>query len=92
MNKTAAIITVEWGYESHSLHLDKEDWQDVLSGEELSFDGPGYDYEGGEYSDYWRFKGGVGGELKVYYSGDEEGSEGEGYLGSLTEDMIELKP
>ncbi|MDF1853579.1 MAG: hypothetical protein P1U85_22275 [Verrucomicrobiales bacterium] len=88
--KETATIWVEWGYELHALKLDAEDWADIKAGKDLYAEGDGYEYEGGEFSDTWHFTGGIGGELRVTYCGEEEGSEGEGYIGSLTEDMIEI--
>jgi hypothetical protein len=88
-NEAAVTVFVEWGYELHSLKVDQEDWERIQAGESTSISGDGYCYEGSEFSDSWHFTGGIGGDLRVYYCGEEEGSEGEGYIGILTEDMIE---
>ena len=87
--EASVTIFVEWGYELHSLEVDQEDWKSIQAGESLSISGDGYSYEGAEFSDSWHFNGGIGGDLRIYYTGEEEGSEGEGYIGKLKEDMIE---
>ena len=76
--KEKAEIWVDWGYELHSLTLDSDDWAAVKAGEEITIDGEGYGYEGEVFSDTWRCKGGIGGELRVTYCGEEEKSESDG--------------
>ena len=44
----------------------------------LSIRGQGYYYEGQFFWDYWRFGGGLNGELEVGY-----GDDGVGFIGSL---------
>ena len=85
-NDIAATIHVEWGYEPHSLEVDHADWEAIKAGEEVTIVGEGYRYGGESFSDQWRFKGGIGGEL-IVLCGD---NGGEGYIGPLTEDMIEV--
>jgi hypothetical protein len=65
-----ATITVEWGYEEHSIRLSPEDWAAVKSGKPLSLDGDGYDYEGEFFEDTWTFEGGLSGALVVTYGDD----------------------
>ena len=85
MKGGGATITVEWGYELHSIALGPEHWRLIKSGKVLSVRGKGYDYEGEFFSDYWTFSGGVGGSLLVRYG--EDG--GVGYEGILNPSMVE---
>jgi hypothetical protein len=75
-------ITVEWGYEEHSITLTPSDWAKVISGEELVICGDGYDYEGEVFDDFWHFTGGLEGDLIVTYSnaGDDSGTGFDGKL------------
>jgi hypothetical protein len=43
-------------------------------GAPVEVDGPGYGYEGKDFSDFWYFEGGLDGELVVNYS-DAEGDD-----------------
>jgi len=79
--KETAKTWAGWSYELHSLERDAEDWASVKAGERITIDGDDYGYEGVEFSDTWRFKRGVGGDLRVTYGGEEEGPEGEGFTG-----------
>jgi len=80
-----ALITVEWGYDNHSIKLTAKDWFKVKSGNSLSKKGKGYYYEGTFFQDYWYFGGGLEGSLSVRYGDDG----GEGFNGSLNEAIIE---
>ncbi len=66
----AATIMVEWGYETHSLTLTPDQWEFVMSGHALGVEGPGYEYEGEHFEDYWSFAGGYRGTLEVSYGDD----------------------
>ncbi len=80
-----AIISVEWGYELHSIKLSARDWALVKSGEGLSKRGKGYYYEAQFFWDYWNFGGGLSGSLYVDYGNDGAN----GYMGSLRGATIE---
>lgn len=80
-------VSVEWGYEEHSITLTAEDWARVKSGEELSIEGDGYHYEGEFFSDYWEFAGGMEGDLIVSYGNDGDYS-GTGFDGKLRDASI----
>ncbi len=82
-----ARITVSWGYDSHSIELDSEQWNRVLGGEPLSIEGEGYCYEESFFQDYWMFGGGLDGKLEVSY-GD---GGGQGFVGSLRDANIEVQ-
>ena len=66
----AATITVEWGYESHSIALTPRNWAAIKAGRTHGQRGAGYYYEGEFFWDYWSFGGGLEGELEVGYGGD----------------------
>jgi len=74
MNKQSATITVEWGYEPHSITLTPRNWAKVKSGKPLRIRGKGYYYENEFFWDYWDFGGGLDGTLEVGYG--ESGGQG----------------
>jgi hypothetical protein len=80
----AATITVDWGYENHSITLTPRNWAAIKAGRPHSQRGKGYYYEGEFFWDYWRFAGGLDGELEVNYGGDG----GQGYDGLLSDASI----
>jgi hypothetical protein len=57
MNR-GARISVEWGYENHSIVLTAPEWAKVKRGEQLTVKGEGYYYEREYFWDYWAFSGG----------------------------------
>lgn len=79
------IITVEWGYEHHSLALSRKDWDLIKAGQSLRIRGDGYYYEGDFFWDYWFFGGGLDGILQVDYG--EDGATG--FVGKLRDALIE---
>jgi hypothetical protein len=64
----AAKISVEWGYEIHSIVLIPRNWTKVKARKPLTIRRKGYDYEGQFFWDYWVFGGGLDGSLEVCYS------------------------
>ncbi len=82
------MITVEWGYDSHSITLNPGQWAGVLSGEPLGVKGPGYYYEAALFQDYWDFEGGLDGSLSVSYGDDGA----EGFNGTLRSARIQEVP
>ena len=80
-----ATITVEWGYESHSITLAPHDWAAIKVGRPHSQRGEGYMYDGEYFWDYWRFLGGLDPELEVDYG--EDGAQGFG--GKLSDAVVE---
>jgi hypothetical protein len=85
MPNEGAKITVEWGYELHSIRLTPHNWRLVKSGKPLNIRGKGYRYDGEFFWDYWRFSGGLDGALTVAY-GD---GGGVGFVGKLSGAKIE---
>jgi len=83
MNKPSATISVQWGYEIHSITLTPRNWARVKSGKPLSIRGKGYYYEGKHFWDYWDFAGGLEGSLVVSYG------DGVGFDGNLRAARIE---
>jgi hypothetical protein len=87
--RAGATISVEWGYEQHSITLTPRNWAKVKSGKELFIRGKGYRYEVEFFWDYWHFAGGMEGKLEVWY-GDDGGL---GFDGQLRDaDIMELRP
>jgi hypothetical protein len=80
-------ITVEWGYEEHSLTLTPRKWARVKSGKALYIRGKGYHYEGEFFWDYWDFGGGLWGELTVSY-GNHGDYSATGFVGKLEDANI----
>ena len=76
----AAEITVEWGYELHSIVLTPRNWTKVKSGKPLSIRGKGYIYEGEFFWDHWHFNTYENNEIYVTYGNDG----GEGFIGSFS--------
>ena len=75
----AATITVEWGYEDHSIALTPRNWAAIKAGRPHSQRGAGYHYGAEFFWDYWTFTGGLDGELTVDYGNDG----GQGFTGKL---------
>jgi hypothetical protein len=80
-------ITVEWGYEEHTITLTPRNWAKVKSGKELYIRGKGYHYEGEFFWDYWYFGGGLGGDLVLYY-GNHGDYSATGFDGKLEDAKI----
>jgi hypothetical protein len=66
----AVEISVQWGYEIHSIVLSPGDWEVVKNGGPLNISGEGYWYEAEFFEDYWMFGGGPDGSLQVSYGDD----------------------
>ena len=85
---TRATITVEWGYECHSIMLTARNWARMKAGKPLRIRGKGYWYEGEHFWTYWDFTGGLDGGLVVSC---HRGTEwyGDGFVGRLNDALIE---
>lgn len=84
-------LTVEWGYELHSISLRPELWMRIQSGEAMNLKGDGYSYEGFEFQDYWQFFGQGREEVVVTYTavnGDVM-DEGDGFAGGLCDVLVD---
>ena len=79
-----ATISVEWGYENHSITLTAKNWAKIKAGKPHAQRGEGYNYEGTFFWDYWSFGGGMDGELRVGYSSKNEDG-GTGFDGNLSD-------
>ncbi len=77
--KIAATITVEWGYDDHSITLTPRNLAAVKAGRPHSQRGAGYHYGAEFFWDYWAFSGGLDGDLTVDYGSDG----GQGFTGKL---------
>jgi len=74
----SVTLSVEWGYDTHSLTIGPRNWQKIKAGKEWGTPGETYDYEGERFGCYWSFNSrGKPGSLIVSYGNDG----GEGYDG-----------
>jgi hypothetical protein len=85
MPLVAATVTVNWGYENHSLDLTPRRWAQVVAGKPVSMRGQGYHADGKFWWDYWAFNCDGEGSLNVGY-----GEGGEGWSGNLASARVEL--
>jgi hypothetical protein len=89
MTRERARISVEWGYEIHSITLTARNWSRVKAGKPLRIRGQGYWYDGEHFWDYWAFAGGMEGRLIVSYHQKTEWYA-DGWDGALTGAEIEI--
>jgi hypothetical protein len=89
MTRERARISVEWGYEIHSIALTARNWARVKARNPLRIRGQGYWYEGEHFWDYWDFAGGVKGRLIVSYHQKTEWYA-DGWYGELKDAEIEI--
>jgi hypothetical protein len=73
-------VSVEWGYELHSIEIGPRKWMRISNGEEVTIDSVGY-YEGEEFSVSWCFNTDPQDTLIVTY-GDDGGM---GFVGKIDE-------
>jgi len=83
------IVTVEWGYDNHSIVLTDKEWTHISEGIPLMKVGGGYVYEGESYQDYWTFTGGASGNILIEYGEGEDRAIG--FQGSLQQANIETQ-
>ena len=80
----SAKISVEWGYDIHTITLTPRNWSKVKRGNRLRIRAPGFSEEGFQW-EYWSFSGGVQGDLIVEYGSNG----GTGFIGKLSDAEIE---
>ena len=86
-------MSVEWGYEIHSVTIGPRCWKKIQEGKEWGTGGETYYYEGERFSCYWDFNcRGEPGSLIVSYGNDG----GEGYCGKwanvdITEQLVNIE-
>jgi hypothetical protein len=87
-------LRVYWPDDWHELVLDEADWRLVAEGEEFSEAGGEYWYDGKQYEANWVFNARHPGSLLVTYQSLEgdEGSEGEGFIGDITDALAQDEP
>ena len=74
----SVTLSVEWGYEIHSLTIGPRNWAKIQAGKKWGAAGETYYYEGERFGCYWSFNDrGEPGSLIVSYGNDG----GEGYCG-----------
>jgi hypothetical protein len=76
-------LSVEWGYELHSVSIGIKQWAEILAGHEKSIESEGW-YEGTSFSVRWSFNSGEMHSLVVTYGDDgatgHEGDITDGYI------------
>lgn len=75
-------VSVEWGYDPHSIFVPMRDWVEILGGGYYSDEEP-YSYEGERLTAVWRINGTGADSLKITY---DDG--GIGFIGALAEASI----
>jgi hypothetical protein len=83
MRATGTTITVERGYNSHSITVTAADWKSIKAGQALRLRGDEYSFEGEIFWDYWSFNSLSAGSLVVEY-GDDEGGRFDGRLDDVS--------
>jgi hypothetical protein len=78
-------ISVEWGYEVHSIVLGERTWREICGGHPKKVRGSGYRHEGEFFWDYWIFNSAQPGSLVVEYGKDG----GVGFVGDLKSAEVE---
>ncbi len=48
-------LTVDYGYDAHSVTLSREEWKEVCSGKKMVIAGTGFHVDGRLAQDYWAF-------------------------------------
>lgn len=99
MSKTTkdhAEFTAHWGDGIMvSIQVGESDWNDIVSGLQVTVEGEGYGYDGDQYLDVWEFSGGLDGDLEINYTkqgGDDGYDSGVGYLGSPNDVLVTPLP
>ena len=76
MTEKTIIISVEWGYDSHTCPLSKSEWALICDGSKFNRSEP-YLYEGQKYTAEWSFNSTHRGSLLVTYDDAGVGFDGE---------------
>ncbi|HLH53906.1 MAG TPA: hypothetical protein VKY92_09855 [Verrucomicrobiae bacterium] len=84
--QVAATVVVVWCDECHEVQLTPRQWKQVLAGQPVSVEGPGFHSDGEFFSDCWSFNYENKGSLIVSYGGDG----GQAWVGDLESATIEL--
>ena len=79
------ILTIDYGYDCHSVEVSREEWEAALAGELISIKGQGFCVEGEMEEDVWIFNHAAPGDLHV---GAEDNSEI--FSGSISNVSIEV--
>lgn len=79
-------ITVDYGYDVHTLIISGRTFDRVKSGKPLEVKGQGFDSEGERLQDYWAFNTRERGSLEVTYEG-----AGEIFIGELASGEVTIK-
>ena len=95
-SRDRAEFTAFWGDGiTVSIQVEESDWNDIVSGLQVTIEGDGYGYDGDHYLDVWEFSGGLDGDLAINYikQGSDDGDDdGVGYLGSPNDVLVKPLP
>ena len=83
MSEGKVEVSVEWGYELHSVEIGPRIWSQIKEGEKKVIESVGY-YEGDEFDVSWCFNCDPENTLIVAY-GDDGGT---GFIGNIEDAMI----
>jgi hypothetical protein len=79
------MISVDYGYDIHSLEISDLEWQMVQLGKQLEIEGQGFWVEGEFDQDYWCFNSGTSGTLGVSCESGREVFSG--FIGDVIADQ-----
>ena len=77
-------ISVDYGYDIHSLEITASDWSKINAGEEVTVTGQGFPVEGEMEQDYWSFNFGQKGSFGIDCDSGRQVYDGS--IGELTFD------
>lgn len=80
-------VTVQIGYESHTVELTETEWKSIKAGNALSKDIESY-YEDGKFIYTFSFNGSDENTLCVYYSSDDD--FGDGFIGQVEDAIVNI--
>lgn len=83
-SESPKVISIDYGYDIHSLEISDSEWQLIQSGKQLEIEGQGFWVEGEFDQDYWCFNSETSGTLGVSC---ESGREI--FTGSISDLMVD---
>ena len=78
-------ITVDYGYDIHSLEISDEELKDIQLGKKLEIEGRGFPVEGEMENDWWKFNTEEQGSIEVCGEGGRQI-----YLGNLSNEEVSV--
>ena len=78
-------ITVDYGYDIHSIEISDEELKDIQLGKKLEIEGQGFPVEGEMENDWWKFNTVEEGSIEVCGEGGRQI-----YLGNLSNEEVSV--